>query len=265
MNRDEWYRSWFGQDYLALYPHRNRDEARQGVELLLSRVQVSPGSRLLDLACGAGRHLEALSARGVEAVGVDLSSHLLARARETVAECPLVRSDMRHIPFSDNTFHVVTSFFTSFGYFSTEEDNRQVLAEVRRILRPGGTFLLDFLNAHKVTATLRPRDRQVIRGREVVQERRLLDGGRFVEKRIQIGRDGASEEGAPVRTFMERVRLYRPSELSSLLGEAGFQVTDTFGDYRGGALGPDSPRVILLARSPALQDPVPRNGGDSTP
>lgn len=257
MKRDEWYRLWFGEDYLALYPHRDRNEARQGVELLLSRVRLPSGSRVLDLACGAGRHLDAFSARGVEGVGLDLSAHLLGRARQASGDRLLVRSDMRRIPFRPETFHVVTSFFTSFGYFTRDEDNLQVLAEVRRVLRPGGTFLLDFLNAHRVVGALRPRDRQVIQGREVIQERRLLDGGRYVEKRIRIANDDPSEEDAEARTFIERVRLYRPSELSALLEDAGFEVVERFGDYQGGRLGQDSPRVIHLARSPSVESSAP--------
>ncbi|TVR58769.1 MAG: class I SAM-dependent methyltransferase [Gemmatimonadales bacterium] len=247
MNRDDWYRHWFGADYLALYPHRDRDEARQAVELLLSCIQLPADGRILDLACGAGRHLEALAAHGVRGVGLDLSSHLLARAREGDGSPCLVRADMRRIPFSNMAFHAVTSFFTSFGYFAHERDNRAVLDEVRRVLRPGGIFLLDFLNADRVVATLRPRDEQVIRGRRVVQERRLLEGERVVEKRILIRTEAEGEGVGPAQSYTERVRLYRAHELATLLEAAGYRVVQRYGDYAGGALGPDSPRVILLA------------------
>lgn len=248
MNRDDWYRRWFGADYLALYPHRDREEARRAVDLLLSCMESPTGMRVLDLACGAGRHLEAMTAHGLHGVGLDLSSHLLAQARTGDEAHLLVRADMRRIPFSEKTFHAVTSFFTSFGYFAHERDNRAVLDEVRRVLRPGGAFLLDFLNADRVVATLRPRDEQVIRGRRVVQERRLLEGGRVVEKRILIRTHEDADGTGPAQSYTERVRLYRADELATLLEAAGYEVVRRFGDYGGGPLRVDSPRAILFAR-----------------
>jgi SAM-dependent methyltransferase len=240
-----WYRRWFGEEYMELYPHRDREEAREAVALFLEHADVGEGDPVLDLACGAGRHLEGLLEEGLDAVGLDLSLPLLRRASGRQPAMRLIRGDMRSLPFRSATFAAVSSFFTSFGYFESEADDRMVLREVRRVLRQGGHLLLDFLNARAVQRNLTPRDERTVGEWRVVQERRLVRGGRVVEKRIRI-EDGA--EGEP-REFLERVRLYMPRELESLLAREGLTPVERFGDYEGGPVSPASPRVILLAEA----------------
>ena len=244
-----WYRLWFGREYLEVYAHRDREEARNAVALAAALLDGDPASRgpVLDLACGAGRHLEELVARGFRSVGLDLSPELLEHALETLPAVPLVRGDMRRIPLAEGSMGAVTSFFTSFGYFDDPEDDERVLAEVARVLAPGGLFLLDFLNAEKVRTELRPRDEGVVRGVRVVQERRLVDGGRRVEKHITLGEPGTRD----LREFRERVRLYSGDELLGLLPRHGLEPRETFGDYHGHGFTPESDRLIILARTPA--------------
>jgi SAM-dependent methyltransferase len=239
-----WYARWFGEEYLRLYPHRDQEEADRGVDLFLRHHRSRQGSRILDLACGAGRHMSAFRKAGVPAVGLDLSAPLLRRAMESLGAAPLVRGDMRSLPFSDGAFAAVTSFFTSFGYFSSKGEDRRVLQEIHRVLRPPGLLMLDFFNADRVRAELTPRDERTgPDGRRIIQERRLADGGGRVEKTIRI-EDPAS--GA-VQTFRERVRLYSSGELEELLTEGGFQLQQKYGDYDGGLPSESSPRIILLA------------------
>lgn len=238
----EWYRSWFGEEYLALYPHRDDEEAREGVELVLD-VLGAPMGRILDLACGAGRHLIEFERCGHAAIGLDLSRELLRSARASRDDLVLVRGDMRHLPFADEGFGLVTNFFTSFGYFAEPEEDRHVLNEIRRVLRRGGRFALDFLNAERVKHDLVEEDERRLRDRRVVQRRRLEEGGRVVVKEIEIVDPDTSRI---VRTFHERVRLYLREELERLLDAAGLRTEHRFGDYSGAALAPDSPRCILL-------------------
>jgi SAM-dependent methyltransferase len=241
----EWYRDWFGEEYLALYPHRDKDEARAGVELLLG-ASGRPDGQILDLACGAGRHLLEFERVGLSAVGLDLSSTLLEQARRNGPELLLVQGDMRNLPFADSRFEVVVNFFTSFGYFAEPEEDERVLAEIRRVLRAGGWFMLDFLNADRVREGLVARDERTVNGRRVVQERRLEEGGSVVVKEILIfGPDGEELEG----TYFERVRLYTPNELAAMLRAAGLQPDDAYGDYSGAGTCHDCPRYILLGHA----------------
>jgi SAM-dependent methyltransferase len=244
MKNAPWYRRWFGEEYLHLYPHRDQDEADAAVSLLLREVPLEEGGSVLDLACGGGRHLKALLDRGIPATGLDLSLPLLRRAKALAGEVLLTRGDMRELPFASGAFSAVTSFFTSFGYFDDEADDLSVLAEIRRVLRPGGHVLLDFLNADRVRRELAPRDERWVEGRKVIQERELLEGGRVVEKSIRIG-----GEGDEPRVFRERVRLYTAGELERLLTACDLEPILRLGSYAGGPHSPQSPRVILLARA----------------
>ena len=241
----DWFRDWFGAEYLDLYPHRDDAEATRAVSLFRDRSGVEPGSLVLDLASGAGRHLAPLEAAGYRPVGLDLSGALLGHARAALGPVRLVQADMRALPFRDAAFGGVASFFTSFGYFSDEADDRRVMTEVRRVLRPGGTFMLDFLNASRVRADLIPDDERRISGRHVRQQRRI-ERGRVI-KRIEI----SSPDGEATRVFHESVRLYEPDELQSGLEEAGLEPVRRFGDYGGGAFDRSSPRLIIVGRRTA--------------
>jgi SAM-dependent methyltransferase len=239
-----WYREWFGDAYAALYPHRDEEEARRAVALLRRLGPAEPGTRVLDLACGGGRHLPPLRSAGWRPTGMDLSRELLARARRrTAGAVPLVRGDMRRLPLSDGAFGLVAQFFTSFGYFDDPGDDLRVLREVRRVLRPGGHHFLDFLHADHVRRTLVPEDVVEVGGRTVRQVRTLEDGA--VSKRIEIEPGG---EG-PARVYRERVRLYEPGELEAMMEEVGLPVVERRGDYGGAPFGEDSPRLLLLGRA----------------
>lgn len=241
----EWYRDWFGEEYLALYPHRDEEEAREGIALVL-RACGRPGGLVLDLASGAGRHLLEFERRGLQAIGLDLSATLLERARTDGPGLLLTQGDMRHLPFADGAFHLVVNFFTSFGYFAEPEEDERVLREIRRVLRPGGCFMLDFLNAERVRASLVGRDERILDDRRVVQERRLEQNGTFVVKTIRIF--GPDEEEAE-STYYERVRLYSPDELRAMLHRAELEPEHTYGDYSGTPPCSDCPRYILLGHA----------------
>lgn len=239
---DDWFEAWFGREYLELYPHRDEEEADRAVELIVRHAALPDGSPALDLACGAGRHVAAMQASGLRAFGLDLSHDLLGLAAHD--GLPVVRGDMRTLPIASASLALVTSFFTSFGYFEEPRDDETVVEEVRRVLRPGGLFAVDFLNADRVRGELRQRDEVELGRRRVVQTRELVDGGSVVQKRIEI-----IEQGRPhPRVFLERVRLYSADDLAGLMRRHGLELEATFGDYGGGPLGPRSPRAILIGR-----------------
>lgn len=241
----EWYRAWFGEEYLALYPHRDEEEAMAGVDLVLRSCGNLSGA-ILDLACGAGRHMVEFEQRGQRAIGLDLSGTLLQQARSRDPRLLLVRGDMRHLPFADASFQLVVNFFTSFGYFAEPEEDARVLAEIRRILRPRGCFALDFLNSERVQSALVSEDERQVGDRRVVQKRCLEDEGRVVVKEILILAPGLDE---PEARYYERVRLYAPEELEEMLRQAGLEPEHTFGDYSGAPPCADCPRYILLGHA----------------
>ncbi len=223
---------------------------RQFVEVTGTR----PGARVLDLACGAGRHLERLAGEGFRAIGMDLSPHLLAEAADRPGlRGRLVQGDMRALPFRDGAFDALVSFFTSFGYFATREEDARVVREMRRVLEPGADFMLDYLNAPWVRDNLVPRSDGERSGRRV-RETRWLEGD-TVMKRIEIfdtgdGRAGESaEDGREPEVFFERVRLYEPDGLERLLGGHGLAAHRRLGGYHGEPFDRSSPRLVLVGRA----------------
>lgn len=238
----EWFEQWFGEEYLRLYPHRDDRDAGEAVALI-DRVAPLAGRRVLDLACGPGRHAAQLAARAAWIVGLDLSLPLLARARaRTKGAVTLVRADMRKLPFAPQTFDVVVNLFTSFGYFADDEQHAAVVAAAAALLRPGGVFVLDYFNAPAVRASLVAREERTIGTERVVIKRRLSSDHRVVVKEMRVGDDG--------RSFVERVRLFTPEDLTGLIERAGLVVAQRFGDYTGGPASPTAPRIILFGARP---------------
>jgi SAM-dependent methyltransferase len=237
----EWFEQWFGEEYHALYPHRDDEDARRAVALIRSVISWRPGDRILDLACGPGRHAAELERLGAHVIGFDLSRAMLRRARERT-NARLVRGDMRALPFRDGSFTLAVNLFTSFGYFLDDDEHRLVVRQVAAALVPGGHFVLDYLNAEQVrrTVQLSEQTQGPTERRSGPRVRRSIGAdGRFVIKEIELrGR---------ARSFQERVRLYGADELAALCTDAGLRVVAQFGDYDAGAPGPNAPRVILVA------------------
>jgi SAM-dependent methyltransferase len=208
------------------------------VALIQKAAPWQRGDRVLDLACGPGRHAAELERLGAKVVGFDLSRAMLRRARERAGAC-LVRGDMRALPFRAGSFVLAVNLFTSFGYFVDDAEHRLVVRQVAAALVPRGVFVLDYLNAEHVRRTLKLGERTA--GRDVRVTRRIDRDSRFVIKEIELRDEG--------RRFEERVRLYSADELAALLTDAGLRIIARFGDYEGAAAGPEAPRVILVARS----------------
>ena len=244
----EWFEEWFGEEYLHLYPHRDEADAERVVDLLCGALPCRPGWRVLDVGCGAGRHMAALEARGLRPVGIDLSMLLLRRVHEVTAR-PVVRADMRFLPIRPRSMDLTVSLFTSFGYFEHDTEHAATLGGMLETVRAwltlllvgpiaGGWFALDFLSAETVRSRLVPSETVQLANRTVQITRAITDDGRFVIKTIQTP-DG--------RKFRERVRLFTAPELENMIQAHGPTVVGRWGDYAGAPLG-GGPRCILLAR-----------------
>lgn len=236
-----WWESWFGEEYLELYPHRDVESARREVAFALSHLAANP-TPLLDLCCGSGRHSIRFAERGFPPVGLDYSAPLLELARARNDRLQLVRGDMRRLPFADRTFRSVVNFFTSFGYFLRETDNVSVLTEVERVLQPGGRFLCDTFGRDHVLARLVLEENRSSPDREYQIRRWWNPQTSRLEKQIEVSRGGSTE------TFRESVRAYTADELTKMAEGAGLEVLGLWGNFDGSAVGCDSPRLILLAR-----------------
>lgn len=258
MSAREWFQRWFGDEYKRLYPHRDGMQAKAQTDALLAAVHrvrlASPASahpplEVLDIGCGAGRHLAALRARDdVRAFGLDLSRVLLRDARR--AGLTVARADMRKLPVADGRFDLVASFFTSFGYFATAAEDEATLGEFTRVTRPGGFLFLDLPNKEFVVRDLVPADETVLPGRRV-EMTRTLEGDVVVKRIVIVFDDGETEY------HEERVRLYDFAALTPVLERAGLDVIDTLGDEYGAPfdLGASPRMSLLLRRGPRGEGP----------
>lgn len=254
-----WYCKAFEAGYLNLYAHRDAGDAARALAFLETRLDFRPDLRLLDLCCGAGRHLSLIAPLLGAAVGLDLSRVLLSEARcklsgaesnnltgspGSMARPKLMEADMRALPLRSAHFDAVINLFTSFGYFDDEEENLGVLREVARVLRPGGRFIFDHINLAHLEATLRPRTIRTLDGEVTVTESRRIDAAsRRVHKDVEFHRPG----DASVH-WHESVRLYAPSELDAHFAAVGLHPLHRFGDFDGRPFTDDAPRMIIVAQ-----------------
>lgn len=236
---ERWFETAFRREYLELYAHRDAAEARQQVDRLLA---LGFEGELLDLGCGAGRHIEAFARRGVHVIGVDRSCDLLAAAPVSLRD-QLVRGDLRALPFRDASFDGALSLFSSFGYFGPDGD-RRALAEAERVLRPGGRLCLDLADPAAVRAHLVPRSERRVGDLLLRESRELSEGGRLVIKHVEsIGGP------AGLREWQERLWLYEDADLERLAKDVGLDVEsrrEGFGGAVGSALA--ARRVWTLRR-----------------
>jgi SAM-dependent methyltransferase len=234
----EWFEEWFGEDYLRLYPHRDDADAERAVGLICRTVGLQRGWRVLDVACGAGRHARAFVEAGARCFGLDLSATLLRLARQ-VTTAPLIRADMRLLPIRPASMHLTVNLFTSFGYFERDAEHTAALEEMIATVRAGGWFVIDFLNPAAVRRQLVPEETVELQGEKVRVTRSVSPDGRYVCKSIR----------APAgQQFTERVRLFEPEQITDMLQKAGVSVRQQYGDYEASPLTPQAPRTILLGQ-----------------
>jgi len=226
-----WYQEWFGEEYLELYANRDEDEAKRQVAFFRQQCGNVDGP-VLDLACGMGRHVKELQASGYRPAGCDLSFILISTGIREYGPMPVARADMRRLPFGNEVFAALVNFFTSFGYFSTEEENSQVVREMSRVLMPGAPFLFDYLNVHRELDKLVQRET-----RDHVQIERWFDSSdRSFNKRITIGE----------KRYLERVRGYDLDEISAMFAACNLSIRSVFGNFDATKFDHSSPRLILM-------------------
>lgn len=245
-----WYEEWFGEDYKLIYPHRNEEEAKEQVKFVSQHISIPEGAKVLDLCCGCGRHAVELMRLGYDVIGLDLSAELLdmacARADECGMDMEFIQCDMREIPY-ENHFDLIVNFFTSFGYFDDDADNQRVLSGISEALKPGGKFLMDYMNPDKVASNLVKKDeKDISNGAHVIQERWIDESLHRVNKKITMLKDG--EESI----YRESVRLYSYEEMKSMIAAAGLKLTHTYGDFTGSHYSKDSTRMVLIGEKPEV-------------
>lgn len=226
----DWYRSGFPADTTAQMPWADRTEAE--VERAMGMLRPQGGERVLDLACGIGRHSIELAGRGFDVVGIDISEELLEIARREAEakslEIEFRQADLRELDISEDFDIVLSLNDGAVGYFESEEDNLRTFEVVARALRPGGGHLMQLPN--------------VLHAEKHLPQRNWIAGEATLE--LSDHRWNAKErylEGftvpIPLGEVLERVdpipfrqRLYTIDELKEIYERNGMQLANV---YRG--------------------------------
>ncbi len=237
----DWWQTWFGPGYIALYDAYLAERTPVEVDQLEALLHIRPPRRVLDLPCGQGRHSIELARRGYDVTGVDLSPFMLDIAKDRAAAAGVrvrwLGGDMRQ-PLRGESFDVILNLFTSFGYFADAADDQRVLTAGAAMLAPGGRLLLEVINGTRIMNDFQSREWFTV-GRAAVMEARTLDRSSqrmVVERTVSIPPD---EE-----TSVHAIRLYTGEQIEAAMRSAGFGRVDLYGDWDGGPLRPDSMRVI---------------------
>jgi SAM-dependent methyltransferase len=213
-----WFKHWFGTRYYALlYGHRDEEDAQAWVAMITGRWALPPGARILDLACGRGRHARGFAEAGLQVTGVDISESSIQEAQLAVPKGEFLVHDMRE-PFRPGTFDAVCCLFTSLGYFEDLADDHKVFEAVAVALKPGGLFVLDFMNTELVLRDLVAMETVAKDGVEFKVTRTLSDG--VLVKRITVS-DGCADH-----VYEERVQALTPAQLEEMARSAGFIIED---------------------------------------
>lgn len=235
-NKGEWFSTWFDSPlYHLLYKKRDQTEANDFLDLLIERLGIQRGAKILDLGCGRGRFAKYLGSKGFDVLGIDLSKNSIQYAKRFEhSNLHFEVHDMRD-SLADRKFQYVFNLFTSFGYFSTEDEDIAVLTSVRESIPHNGTLVIDFINGEKA-------EQNLIKEEDVKIDdlkfhiTRWIENGR-IYKQIEVNN----------QQFREEVKLLSLEQFQDYASKTGFQLTDIYGDYRLRAYNKtESDRLIMV-------------------
>lgn len=217
----------------------------------------------LDVPCGHGRHAIELASRTTdyEVTGYELNSFFLRQAEKAAHEKFMygnmygngkkgvkvnwLQGDMRTLPFHEE-FHIVLNLFTAMGYFGDDQEDEKFFASVYHSLKPGGAFMIDYLNRDRLLKNFQPKDWRSLPDGSIVINEREYDAvkGLMNDRRITL------EENKVVRDIASTIRFYAPRELIAMAARVGLSLESAYGDFEGKPLTVDSKRTILIFRKP---------------
>lgn len=234
-----WFTSWFDSPYYhILYKERNYREAQVFMDNITHYLNLPDKAKVLDLACGKGRHSIYLNQLGYNVLGADLSENSINEAsKNSNQNLHFVVHDMR-IPFEEK-YDAIFNLFTSFGYFENDEDNLTTLKAIKESLSEYGFAVIDFMNVTQVINTLVPEETKSVDGIDFHIKRYLQEG--HIYKEIDF------EDQGQIFHYTEKVKALTLKDFEVLMEEAGIFLLDIFGDYKLKKFHKtDSERLIMI-------------------
>lgn len=220
-----WYVDWFNSPYYhILYKDRNKEEAELFIDNLISYLKIIKGSKLIDIACGKGRHATYLNKHGLDVIGYDLSINSIKYAKKYENKTLKFHvHDMRKVLKKDH-FEYATNLFTSFGYFENEKDEQITINAMAGNLKNEGTLIIDFMNTKKVISNLTNYENKEVNCINFKIER-------SVHKKNIIKNIKFSDNGKDY-IYNEQVKALTLDDFYNLITKAKLKIIDIFGNYQ---------------------------------
>ncbi len=233
-----WYASWFDTPfYHILYQDRDEKEAAFLIKNLLNHLKLQPPAKILDLACGKGRHSRYLNMLGYDVIGVDLSEQSIAYAKQYENNLLHFEVHNKLNPYPKQ-FDAVFNLFTSFGYFENPDDNLKVIQNIKTSLKPNGYGVIDFMNAHKTRINLVKEETKIVDGIQFNLHRYVKNN--VIYKDIRFNFEGKDYH------FTERVSALELEDFKRYFNEAGVELIDVFGDFNLSPFDYENSNRLLL-------------------
>lgn len=241
MSDKKWFETWFDTPYYhLLYNNRDDREAQNFIAKLVAFLDLPHTARVLDVACGKGRHSRYLAKLGYTTTGIDLSPHSINEAqKELLPNLNFEVWDMRKV-YKEAYFDLVVNLFSSFGYFDSEEDDQVALCAMADDLKPGGILVMDYMNPECTVKTMQTRA-IIDRGEVQFHIKKKCENG-FIKKEIDFLADGENQH------YEEQLKMIKPEQFKKLFAGAGLTIKHVFGDYDlGPFINGQSARQVIVA------------------
>lgn len=245
MESKEWFKNWFNSPYYhLLYNNRNEDEAITFIERLIGYLQPQSKSKILDVACGKGRHSKALAEMGFDVTGIDLSIESITAAKQDETEqLHFYTHDMR-LPFWINYFEIAFNFFTSFGYFRTPREHNNAIRSIAQSIKQNGTLVIDYLNVVYEETHFAKSFEKTIDDHHFIVAKWQTESHFF--KQIQVA--GSTNESL-INLSTERVAKFSLNDFKEMLALQNMHIEKVFGDYNLNEYdAATSQRMIIVAK-----------------
>jgi SAM-dependent methyltransferase len=239
-----WFKDWFNSAYYhELYANRDEAEAARFITNLLNYLHPKASSKLLDVACGKGRHSIFLAEKGFDVTGIDLSKESIAEAKQSEHEnLHFMEHDMR-MPFWINYFDIAFNFFTSFGYFNSDREHNQAIASIVKSVKHNGIFVIDYFNASLVKQQMEKELVKKIGNSQYHISKWHTD--KHIFKKIIVENPKLP---MPMQ-YTEKVAAFGISDFEKMLSKNNVEIVDIFGNYSLAKFDEAvSTRLIIIGR-----------------
>lgn len=237
-----WFEEWFDSEYYhLLYKNRDDNEAEYFINNLIDYLEPKKEAKMLDIACGKGRHAIFINKQGYTIDAFDLSENSIIEAKKNETDSlKFYINDIRE-PLKTNYYEFAFNIFTSFGYFTDEKDNQKSIDAIVKCLKKDGVLVIDFLNVNYILSNLKPREEKQVEQVTFNIRKEIVDG--FIIKHIEFNDKEKNYH------FTEQVKLICLADFKNYFKNAGLTIIELLGDYSLNKFDENnSERLIIIAK-----------------